>query len=137
MRAALSTLALTAAFLSSCGPPPPAAEVSRDPPTPAEQDGPAKQAGPAKQDERPSVPLEDPREKKIAECNRLIEVIHKGMLSLKPPTATDESGAGAFKSMADTLDKVVADAAKVELTIPELQKYSRDRKSTRLNSSHL
>jgi hypothetical protein len=65
-------------------------------------------------------------QKKIAECNSLIEVINKGVQSLEnaPKGTADPGGSGDFKTMADTMDKVAADAAKVELTIPELKKYS-------------
>jgi hypothetical protein len=64
-------------------------------------------------------------QKKIAECNSLIEVINKGVQSLEnAPKAADPGGTADFKAMAETMDKVAADAAKVELSIPELKKYS-------------
>jgi len=66
-------------------------------------------------------------QKKISECNQLIEVINKGVESLnKSPKGADPTGAADLKSMADSMDKVAADAAKVELTIPDLKKYSAD-----------
>jgi ABC-type Zn uptake system ZnuABC Zn-binding protein ZnuA len=65
-------------------------------------------------------------QKKIGECNQLIEVINKGVESLNksPKGGADPTGAADLKSMADAMDKVAGDAAKVELTIPELKKYS-------------
>ncbi|TKD00807.1 hypothetical protein [Polyangium fumosum] len=65
-------------------------------------------------------------QKKVGECNQLIEVINKGVESLNktPKGGTDPTGANELKSMADAMDKVAADAAKVELTIPDLKKYS-------------
>jgi len=65
-------------------------------------------------------------QKKISECNQLIEVINKGVESLNktPKGGSDPTGAADLKSMADAMDKVAADAAKVELTIPDLKKYS-------------
>jgi len=67
-------------------------------------------------------------QKKISECNALIEVINKGVESLgkSPKAGADPSGTAELKSMADSMDKVAADAAKVELTLPELKKYSAD-----------
>ncbi|MDI1451204.1 hypothetical protein [Polyangium sp. 6x1] len=65
--------------------------------------------------------------KKITECNQLIEVINKGVESLnKTPKGggTDPTGANELKGMADAMDKVAAEAAKVELTEPDLKKYS-------------
>lgn len=67
-------------------------------------------------------------QKKINECNSLIEVINKGVASLDKGSkgGADPTGTADLKSMADSMDKVAADAAKVELTIPELKKYSAD-----------
>jgi hypothetical protein len=67
-------------------------------------------------------------QKKVTECNNLIKVINTGVQSLEKGTkaAEDPSGVVELKAMADAMDKVAADAAKVELTIPELQKYSQD-----------
>ncbi|MRG91778.1 hypothetical protein [Polyangium spumosum] len=65
-------------------------------------------------------------QKKITECNQLIEVINKGVESLNktPKGGADPTGAAELKGMADSMDKVAADAAKVDLSIPELKKYS-------------
>jgi len=65
-------------------------------------------------------------QKKVTECNQLIEVINKGVESLNksPKGGADPTGANELKGMADSMDKVAADAAKVELTIPDLKKYS-------------
>jgi hypothetical protein len=66
-------------------------------------------------------------QKKIAECNGLIEVINKGVNSLEnAPKVADPSDTTVFKNMAETMDKLAADAARVELTLPELKKYSTD-----------
>ncbi len=67
-------------------------------------------------------------QKKINECNALIQVINTGVQNLEKggKFSGDPSGVGELKSMADAMDKVAADAAKVELTIPELKKYSTD-----------
>lgn len=66
-------------------------------------------------------------QKKVSECNSLIEVINKGVQSLeKTPKTDDPSGTKDLKSMADSMDKVADEASKVQLSIPELQKYSKD-----------
>jgi hypothetical protein len=68
-------------------------------------------------------------QKKINECNQLIEVINKGVDTLNKASKAnpnDPSGTAEYKSMADTMDAVAADAAKVELTVPELKKLSQD-----------
>ncbi|EYF02019.1 hypothetical protein [Chondromyces apiculatus] len=63
---------------------------------------------------------------KISECNALIEVINKGVQSLEKgqKAGADPTGAADLKAMAEAMDKVAADAALVELTLPELQKFS-------------
>jgi len=66
-------------------------------------------------------------QKKINECNQLIEVINKGVESLNKASranANDQSGTAEYKTMADTMDAVAADAAKVELTEPKLKELS-------------
>ncbi len=67
-------------------------------------------------------------QKKINECNQLIEVINKGVDSLNKASRTnaDPTGTTDYKTMADTMDAVANDAAKVELTVPELKKLSAD-----------
>jgi hypothetical protein len=65
---------------------------------------------------------------KISECNALIEVINKGVQSLEKgqKAGADPTGVADLKAMAESMDKVAADAAAVKLTIPELQKFSSD-----------
>jgi hypothetical protein len=67
-------------------------------------------------------------QKKINECNAIIQVINTGVQNLEKggKFSGDPSGVGELKAMADAMDKVAADAAKVDLTIPELKKYSTD-----------
>ncbi|HVY48413.1 MAG TPA: hypothetical protein VHB21_21140 [Minicystis sp.] len=68
-------------------------------------------------------------QKKVNECNALIQVINAGVQSLEkgPKLEGDPSnGVADLKAMADAMDKVAKDASKVELTIPELKKYSTD-----------
>lgn len=67
-------------------------------------------------------------QKKINECNQLIEVINKGVDSLNKASRvnSDPTGTADYKTMADTMDAVAGDAAKVELTVPELKKLSQD-----------
>lgn len=64
-------------------------------------------------------------QKKSNECNQLIEVINKGVDNLnKMPKTADPTGAADLKTMADTMEKLATDASKVELTVPELKKFS-------------
>lgn len=66
-------------------------------------------------------------QKKINECNQLIEVINKGVESLNKASrasANDPTGTTEYKTMADTMDTVAADAAKVELTEAKLKELS-------------
>lgn len=68
-------------------------------------------------------------QKKINECNQLIEVINKGVDSLNKASkanSNDPTGTADYKTMADTMEAVAGDAAKVELTVPELKKLSAD-----------
>ncbi len=67
-------------------------------------------------------------QKKVTECNALIQVINQGVQSLEkgPKGETDAKGIAELNTMAAAMDKVGADAAKVELTIPELKKLSAD-----------
>ena len=67
-------------------------------------------------------------QKKINECNQLIEVINKGVDSLAKASRanSDPTGTADYKTMADTMDAVAGDAAKVELSVPELKKLSLD-----------
>jgi hypothetical protein len=64
-------------------------------------------------------------QKKANECNQLIEVINKGVDNLnKLSKSADPTSSADFKTMADTMEKLATDASKVELTVPELKKYS-------------
>jgi ABC-type Zn uptake system ZnuABC Zn-binding protein ZnuA len=68
-------------------------------------------------------------QKRVTECNGIIQVINTGVASLeKGPKIEGDPATGVadLKAMADSMDKVAGDAAKVELTIPELKKYSTD-----------
>jgi len=67
-------------------------------------------------------------QKKVTECNSLIKVINTGVQSLEKGSkaADDPSGVVELKAMADAMDKVAGDAAKVELTVPELKKFADD-----------
>ena len=67
-------------------------------------------------------------QKKINECNGLIQVINTGVQNLEKggKFSGDPSGVNELKQMADSMDKVAADAAKVDITIPELKKFSTD-----------
>lgn len=68
-------------------------------------------------------------QKKINECNQLIAVINKGVASLNNASKSDSNdpaGTADYKNMADTMDAVADDAAKVELSVPELKKLSND-----------
>lgn len=65
-------------------------------------------------------------QKKAVECQGLVQVINAGVQSLEKQDKFegDSSGIAALKAMADVLDKLAADAAKVQLTAPELQGYA-------------
>ena len=66
--------------------------------------------------------------KKVAECNGLVQVINSGVQSVErqPKAADDPSGVVGLRAMADAMDRVVAEAVKVKLTLPELRKVSAD-----------
>lgn len=65
-------------------------------------------------------------QKKAVECQGLVQVINAGVQSLEKQDKFegDSSGIAALKAMADVLDKLAADSAKVQLTAPELQGYA-------------
>lgn len=67
-------------------------------------------------------------QKKIAECNALVQVINAGVVSLEkaPKNESDPSGISDLRAMADAMDKVAADAGNVQLTVPELRKLRDD-----------
>lgn len=63
-------------------------------------------------------------QKKLTECNALVQVINTGVVSLEkaPKNEADPSGISDLRAMADAMDKVGAEAASVQLTTPELKK---------------
>ncbi|WP_437642297.1 hypothetical protein [Sorangium sp. So ce854] len=65
---------------------------------------------------------------KTAECNALIGVINEGVQNLEKgaEAGAGQDASGDLRAMADMMDKVAADAARLELTIPELQEFSRE-----------
>ena len=67
-------------------------------------------------------------QKKITECNAVVQVINAGVVSLEkaPKNEADTSGVSDLKSMADAMDKVAADAAAVQLTLPKLARLRDD-----------
>lgn len=67
-------------------------------------------------------------QKKIEECNSLIQVINTNVASMKKGlTGQDvDGGVKELNAMADAMDKIADDAAKVELSTPELKKFGAD-----------
>jgi hypothetical protein len=67
-------------------------------------------------------------QKKIAECNALVQVINAGIATLEkaPKSEADPTGVSDLRAMADAMDKVAADAANVPVTLPEMKKFSAD-----------
>ena len=66
---------------------------------------------------------------KISECNSLIEVLNKGAANIDKGTkavSANPMATAEYKGLADSANKVAEDAAKVELKIPELKKFSTD-----------
>ena len=63
-------------------------------------------------------------QKKLTECNALVQVINAGVVNLEkaPKNEADPSGISDLRAMADSMDKVAGDAAAVQLTMPELKK---------------
>jgi hypothetical protein len=61
-------------------------------------------------------------QKKINECNAVVQVINAGVVSLEkaPKNEADPTGVSDLKAMAEAMDKVAADAAHVQLTLPRL-----------------
>jgi hypothetical protein len=59
--------------------------------------------------------------KKTAECNAIIEVINKGTTANNANKMDDAAG---LKKAGETYQGVASSLAKVELTVPELQKIS-------------
>jgi hypothetical protein len=67
-------------------------------------------------------------QKKIAECNAVVQVINAGVVSLEkaPKNEADPSGVSDLRAMADAMDKIAADAQSIQLTLPELKKLRDD-----------
>lgn len=67
-------------------------------------------------------------QKKNAECNALITVINGGVQALEktPKTEADPSGVNDLRGMAQAMDKVATDVGGVQLTVPEIRKFSAD-----------
>jgi hypothetical protein len=67
-------------------------------------------------------------QKKISECNGLVQVINTGVIGLEkaPKNDQDPSGIADLKAMAASMDKVAENAAAVQLTVPELRKMRDD-----------
>ena len=67
-------------------------------------------------------------QKKIAECNAVVQVINSGVVSLEkaPKNEADPTGASDLRAMADAMDKIAAEAASIQLTLPELRKLRDD-----------
>ena len=63
-------------------------------------------------------------QKKIAECNAMVQVINSGVVALEkaPKTESDPTGVTDLLAMADAMDKVALEATSVQLTLPELKK---------------
>lgn len=64
--------------------------------------------------------------KKVAECNGLVQVVNAGVQSVdrQPKPADDPTGVAGLRALADVMERVAADAAKVPITVPELAKIS-------------
>jgi len=93
--------------------------------SPAEISLPATDATPAAASAEPSsIPVQN----KTAECNRLVEVINAAVDSLMKGSSagSDSSAAEELNALAGQMDAVAVDAAKVELTVPELKKFADD-----------
>lgn len=67
-------------------------------------------------------------QKKTEECNQLATVINEGLdgLEKRPPPAAEGTGVAELKSLAEAMDQLAVGAAKVTLTLPELQKIATD-----------
>jgi ABC-type Zn uptake system ZnuABC Zn-binding protein ZnuA len=66
--------------------------------------------------------------KKVVECNGLVQVVNAGVQSVdkQPKPAEDPTGVAGLRALAEVMDRVAADAAKVPITVPELAKVSSD-----------
>jgi methyl-accepting chemotaxis protein len=67
--------------------------------------------------------------KKVQECNDLVGVINAGVDKIQKGTSKAPDGGaavGELRALAEEMDGIGKDAAKVQLTLPELQKLSKD-----------
>ena len=67
--------------------------------------------------------------KKIGECNALIGVINGGVDRIQQGTrVVPDAGMGGkeLRDMADAMDQIAADGGKLQLTVSELQQFSKD-----------
>lgn len=67
-------------------------------------------------------------QKKITECNTLVQVINHGVVSLEkaPKNESDPSGISDLRAMAESMDKIAGETASVQVTLPELKKLRDD-----------
>ena len=71
-------------------------------------------------------------QKKIKECNALIAVINTGVEKVQKGTAASPDGGtpvSELRALADEMDAVVQDAAKLELSLAELKQLAQDYKA--------
>jgi hypothetical protein len=63
-------------------------------------------------------------QKKVAECNAVVQVINAGVVSLEkaPRNEADATGVSDLKAMAEAMDKIAAQTAGLPLTLPDLKK---------------
>jgi hypothetical protein len=67
-------------------------------------------------------------QKKLAECNALVQVINSGVVSIEktPRNEADPTGVSDLKAMAEAMDKIAGEAAGVQITVPELKRLRDD-----------
>jgi hypothetical protein len=68
-------------------------------------------------------------QKKIKECNALVGVINAGVEKVQKGTSSAPDGGGAvsdLRALAEEMDGISKEAARVELSLPELMKLSKD-----------
>lgn len=67
--------------------------------------------------------------KKINECNALVGVINDAVQKIRKHTSTDPDGGNDMQQLrllADEMEAVSGEAEKIELSFPELKKYSEE-----------
>ena len=68
-------------------------------------------------------------QKKIKECNALVAVINSGVEKVQKGTSGSPDGGTAvadLKALAQEMDEIGKEAARVELSLPELQRLGKD-----------